>query len=192
MWLELFAIRISLFAFPSFQSHYGAIRTRAWRRGGAEIPPFQSHYGAIRTYEQSIWNYEFFKFQSHYGAIRTSIREDRWIDLLSFNPTMVRLERSSPRLSSPWMTRFNPTMVRLERYYRIAKLDGVCCFNPTMVRLERSRKGNTSSTSTSFQSHYGAIRTAALVFWLLLGRRFQSHYGAIRTWRRWIIRSASM
>jgi len=77
-------------------------------------------------------------FQSHYGAIRTISNLKNWMEIIRFNPTMVRLERRE--LSGGFISisrSFNPTMVRLELWTFIHDKNGKPSFNPTMVRLER-------------------------------------------------------
>ena len=122
-------------------------------------------------------------FQSHYGAIATW-----WIlvpapqPLLTFNPTMVRLQHRWVLLDAFSDFPFNPTMVRLQLFAReFAKNSEKVTFNPTMVRLQRSFlflvlavveklsiplwcDCNVSPTPLRkddrvFQSHYGAIAT---------------------------------
>ena len=54
---------------------------------------------------------------------------------------------------------FNPTMVRLRRSSMTVSGVSVETFNPTMVRLRRSDSENVENTEQAFQSHNGAIAT---------------------------------
>ena len=101
-------------------------------------------------------------FQSHYGAIATvalapvesnttPLSIPLWCDcnvsmptftcpssLLTFNPTMVRLQRSSHLCKRKRLSSFNPTMVRLQLTAAVLIFRKGGSFNPTMVRLQRS------------------------------------------------------
>ena len=113
---ELFPILVTD---GDFQSHYGAIATTTLLSLSVSMrllsiplwcdcnpsriiisPPrseyFQSHYGAIATCWCDYYIMIGFAFQSHYGAIATRVLAKRMGLEPSFNPTMVRLQLSSP------------------------------------------------------------------------------------------------
>ena len=125
----------------AFQSHYGAIATSLSTQPAQCRTYFQSHYGAIATvsiaYDDAcgcvlsipLWcdcnpNIPFAIFVLHFLSIPL------WCDCnengahwwkestVAFNPTMVRLQLSGPRLPQISSPTFNPTMVRLQPSYR--------------------------------------------------------------------------
>ncbi len=98
----------------AFQSHCGAIGTRA---SAARYPPpadFQSHCGAIGT------------------PLLTNGTEGA---IITFNPTVVRLGPGRFECSCPHPLPFNPTVVRLGLCPCARVHLPVQAFNPTVVRL---------------------------------------------------------
>ena len=106
------------------------------------------------------------------------------VGVLTFNPTMVRLQLVRPCSQMPPITAFNPTMVRLQRRERKAgnkrmhlsiplwcdcnatpdnlTVLKLYSFNPTMVRLQPYHPLHHLLNMLGFQSHYGAIATTSL------------------------------
>ena len=125
-----------------------------------------------------------FVFQSHNGAIAAHRHLVAIAHRCSFNPTMVRLLRTtfkdgrSPELifqshngaiAAFTVTRrrgvvqaFNPTMVRLLRQHTNPDDEGCFTFNPTMVRLLPDGWRLLASWCGFFQSHNGAIAATLL------------------------------
>ena len=160
LWCDCdFADKSRRLGWQKFQSHYGAIATRANLRHGivgnyvsiplwcdcdlaqalqtADISRFQSHYGAIATRIACKDRADGGKFQSHYGAIATmhdstakALRKLKVsIPLWCDCDFDVTAQPQEGQLS------FNPTMVRL-RPFRAGRLEETTKrFNPTMVRL---------------------------------------------------------
>ena len=142
---------------------------------------FQSHNGAIAARNRITIPLRDSQFQSHNGAIAACADlTDLNCFVTSFNPTMVRLLRAS------WQRRMvlgcvfqshNGAIAALQLYnlphlppsVSIPQWCDCCdqfpyaadhfpsCFNPTMVRLLQFRFWVSSSSSTWFQSHNGAI-----------------------------------
>ena len=73
---------------------------------------------------------------------------------------MVRLQLSNSCFRKLILISFNPTMVRLQPLYDVKQLPPETPFNPTMVRLQPSCHTHTERLQLAFQSHYGAIATS--------------------------------
>ena len=123
------------------------------------------------------------KFQSHFGSIKTQRGDGcELCGGVCFNPTLVRLKRvAGSRGSGKKMgfqshfgsiktidevyveharyTSFNPTLVRLKHPPHYTHTSSRQRFNPTLVRLKQFEKTSRRSDSTSFQSHFGSIKT---------------------------------
>ena len=99
---------------------------------------FQSHYGAIATSTSRIFLLTLLFFQSHYGAIATGHGTARHLPfIVSFNPTMVRLQPLSSPPPHMWRGSFQ------SHYGAIATALGDAIV----------------ASKWNFQSHYGAIAT---------------------------------
>ena len=101
-------------------------------------------------------------FQSHCGAIKSP--------LFIFGAAIL-------------LPGFNPTVVRLKVVYLCASPGLILSrFNPTVVRLKAPRETASTSTTSKFQSHCGAIKRGRHARRPMRGGRvFQSHCGAIKS-----------
>ena len=100
-------------------------------------------------------------FQSHYGAIATQVAAKYCLqNLLTFNPTMVRLQLSTKLYcwQPVWFFQSHYGAIATSPF-STAGITAEAAFNPTMVRLQLVVPLRFLPQLLHFQSHYGAIAT---------------------------------